>query len=219
MSVKKRDGKEIPVTFNLQEIELYGMKKIVANIKSLELVENLTVEVEELKDDILLKEFNYSTQLNVLENFVKQKGLIIPDNLAKESNLVNWNDNYSIGLHIIDQQHKKWIEFINSLYKSFKNEIPAKEIEEDILKLLDYTDYHFGFEEKYLEDFKCDNTGDHKKKHEMFVTKIKKFQVQFSEGNQDAVYKLIVYVNNWVLNHIQNEDQEYVDCFKRNGLV
>ena len=219
LNITKRDGQEAPVQFNLQEIELYGLKKLIANIKSLEKVEKLTVELEELKDDILLKEFNYTTQLNVLENFVKQEGLTIPKNLAKESNLVNWNDNYSIGLHIIDQQHKKWIDFINSLYKSFKNQISAKELEEDILKLIDYTDYHFGFEEKYLEDFDCNNTDEHKKSHEKFVAKIKNFQLQFSEGNQDAVYKLIVYINNWVLNHIQTEDQDYVDCFKKNGLV
>jgi len=219
MTVKKRDGQEIEVLFNLQEIELYGLKKLIANIKTLEKVNNLTQELEELKEYILFKEFNYSTQLNVLENFVKQKGLKIPDNLAKESNLINWNDNYSIGLHIIDQQHKKWIDFINNLYKAYKNNISKEELNEEIFKLLDYTDYHFGFEEKYLEDFNCENEEEHKKSHENFVIKIKKFHNQFTEGNEDAVYKLIVYVNNWVLNHIQHEDLNYVGCFKKNGLV
>ena len=219
MTIKKRDGQEIQVLFNLQEIELYGLKKIIANIKSLEKTNKLALELEELKEYILFKEFNYATQLNVLENFVKQKGLKIPANLAKESNLVNWSDNYSIGLNIIDQQHKKWIDFINSLYKAFKNEVSKEEMNEEILKLLDYTDYHFGFEEKYLEDFNCNDEEAHKKTHEVFVTKIKNFQIQYTEGNEDAVYKLIVYVNNWVLHHIQEEDMAYVDCFKKNGLV
>jgi len=220
ITVKKRNGQEAPVLFNMQEIELYGLKKLIANIKTLEKEENLTEEVEVLKEEILFKEFNYKTQINVLENFIKQKGLSIPENLAKESNLINWSDKYYIGLHIIDQQHKKWIEFINNLYKSYNNKVPSKEIDEEIYKLLDYTDYHFGFEEKYLEDFHCDNVEEHEKQHEKFVIKIKSFQTQFSETKQeDAVYKLIVYVNNWVLNHIQNEDIEYLDCFKKNGLV
>jgi len=219
MTIKKRDGQEIQVLFNLQEIELYGLKKIIANIKSLEKTNKLALELEELKEYILFKEFNYATQLNVLENFVKQKGLKIPANLAKESNLINWSDNYSIGLNIIDQQHKKWIDLINSLYKAFKNEVSKEEMNEEILKLLDYTDYHFGFEEKYLEDFNCNDEEAHKKTHEVFVTKIKNFQIQYTEGNEDAVYKLIVYVNNWVLHHIQEKDMAYVDCFKKNGLV
>ncbi|MBN1252142.1 MAG: bacteriohemerythrin [Bacteroidales bacterium] len=217
--IKTRKGDEFETIMNIQEIELSGMKKLILFIKNLDQELSLTKKLDDLNEKMLLKEFNYSTHINVLENFIKQSGLVIPENLAKESNLINWSDSFSIGLNIIDQQHRKWIDFINSLYKSFKNDAPAKDISEDILKLLDYTDYHFGFEEKYLEDFKCNSGNDHKKNHEKFVSTIKKFQAQFSDGNYDAVYKIIVFLNNWVITHIQGDDKAYVECFKLNGLV
>jgi len=145
--------------------------------------------------------------------------LQIPENLESQSDLINWTDAYSIELSIIDQQHKKWIEFINILYKSFKSKAKKSEISENIAKLLDYTDYHFGFEEKYLEDFNCGNLENHKNEHALFISTIKKHQDLFAQGDLNVVYKLVIYLNNWVLNHIRESDRRYVECFKLNGLT
>ncbi len=109
-------------------------------------------------------------------------------------------------------------DIVNILYRSYKAKAKKKEVAEHISKLLDYTDYHFGFEEKYLEDFKCGNLNNHKAVHTEFVTTIKKYQIKHNAGDQEAAYRLIIYLNNWVLDHIQNDDKRYVECFKLNGL-
>ena len=171
-----------------------------------------------LKKKLMAKEFDYTTKINTLESFIHENKLQIPLDLEAQTDLITWSDKYSIQLNIIDQQHKKWIDFINILYKAYKAKAEKKEMEEHISKLLDYTDYHFGFEEKYLEDFNCGNLENHKANHAEFVATIKKYQQRYKVDDQDAVYKLIIYLNNWILNHIQTEDKRYVECFKLNGL-
>ncbi len=217
-TITDKEGKEIPVKLSMSEINFKGTRRIVMFVRSIGKLISLETELESVKEKLTYMEFDFTTKINALENFIKENNLEVPKDLEKRTELIKWNENYSIDLNIIDQQHKKWIDFINILYLSFKNEASISEINENILKLLDYTDYHFGFEEKYLEDFKCGNFEAHKHEHEQFIAKIKEYQNMIENGEYNAVYALIVYLNGWVLNHIQNDDKDYVDCFKLNGL-
>ncbi|RLD72821.1 MAG: hypothetical protein DRJ10_18435, partial [Bacteroidetes bacterium] len=167
-----KTGVEIPVQFALTEISIKTTKRMVIFIKDLGKVIELEKERNAFEEQLMSTEFDYSTQINFLHNFIKQNKLEIPSDLEKRSDLITWNESFSIELNIIDQQHKKWIDFINILYTSFKNEVPKDDINENISKLLDYTDYHFGFEEKYLEDFNCPKQEDHKLAHEKFLNTI-----------------------------------------------
>jgi len=213
-----KTGVEIPVQFALTEISIKTTKRMVIFIKDLGKVIELEKERNAFEEQLMSTEFDYSTQINFLHNFIKQNKLEIPSDLEKRSDLITWNESFSIELNIIDQQHKKWIDFINVLYSSFKNEVPKDDINENISKLLDYTDYHFGFEEKYLEDFNCPKQDDHKLAHEKFLNTIKMHQNLFNDGDYNAVYKLVIFLNSWVLHHITVDDKAYVDCFKVNGL-
>lgn len=217
-SIKNKEGTSTPVQLSMTEINSKRTKNLAVFIKDLGKLHVLEQERDVFEERLMAKEFDFSTKINFLENFIKENNLSVPKDLEKQSDLIKWNENYSIELNIIDQQHKKWIDFINILYRSFKNEVPVADINENISKLLDYTDYHFGFEEKYLEDFNCGKPDEHKKLHEKFISTIKDYQTQFNNGDYNSVYKLIVFINSWVLHHIQVEDKAYVDCFKINGL-
>ncbi|RLD81011.1 MAG: hypothetical protein DRJ10_06710, partial [Bacteroidetes bacterium] len=216
--INKKEGIEVPVQIAMTEISIKRTKRIAIFIKDLGRIEELVKERDSFEERLMSKEFDFSTKVNFLENFIKENKLKIPKDLEKRSDLLSWNESFSIDLNIIDQQHKKWIDFINILYRSFKNEAPTEEINENISKLLDYTDYHFGFEEKYLEDFNCPKQDEHKELHEKFINTIKMYQYQLADGKHNAVYKLIIFLNSWVLRHIQVDDRAYVDCFKLNGL-
>ena len=217
--IVNKAGEKIPIRLIMMDLMLRGSKMIAFFIKDLGEVDRLEKAYNTVSDQLMSKEFDLSTKINILEDFIKLNGLQLPEDIEAQSDLIKWSSKYSIDLNIIDQQHKKWIEFINVLYKSYKADAKKKEISESISKLLDYTDYHFGFEEKYIEDFNCGNLENHKREHAGFVSNIKKHKLLFDEGDNEAVYKLIIYLNNWVIKHIQTEDKRYVECFKLNGLV
>ncbi len=216
--ITDKEGKEVPVKMSMSEINFKGTRRIVMFVRNIGKLINLEAELESVKEKLTYMEFDFTTKINALENFIKENNMNFREKKKKRTELIKWNENYSIDLNIIEQKKKKWIDFINILYLSFKNEASINEINENILKLLDYTDYHFGFEEKYLEDFKCSNYEAHKYSHEQFINKIKEYQQMIENGEYKAVYALVVYLNGWVLDHIQNDDRDYVDCFKLNGL-
>ena len=87
---------------------------------------------------------------------INKQGFDVP-NEGDIAELIKWNEAYSIDLSIIDKQHLKWIEIINKLFKLFQSGKATKKLDEIYKELIDYTEYHFGFEEKYLSDFKFEN--------------------------------------------------------------
>ncbi len=218
LDIVSKNDERSPVILIMQDVLIRGKRNIALFMKDLGAIKKLEDERDEIKETLMTKDFDYTTKINTLESFIHENKLQIPDDLEAQTDLITWSNKYSIQLNIIDQQHKKWIEFVNILYKAYKAQTKKKEMAENISKFLDYTDYHFGFEEKYLEDFNCGNLENHRSRHAEFVANIKKYQQRHNSNDPDAVYKLIIYLNTWILNHIQTEDKRYVECFKLNGL-
>ena len=66
---------------------------------------------------------------------------------------IEWSEKLSIGIKVIDDQHKKLIEQINILHSAMR-EGKAKEVVGAILEeLRAYTKYHFSNEEKAFERY------------------------------------------------------------------
>lgn len=132
--------------------------------------------------------------------------------------LIKWEAAYSTGLNTIDDQHKKLIELINELHQAMKDR-KTKEVMNTILSgLVSYTKTHFKFEEDRFEKFSFPNIAAHKKKHATFVQKISAFQSEFIAGNLLLSMDIMNFLKEWLVEHIQGTDLEYVALFKKNGI-
>jgi len=179
-------------------------------------------EKEKIKSDIMeglmANEFEHILKIEYLEQKLLENDIFIDMDSFMPEDLIKWTDDYSIGLNIIDMQHKKWIELINKLYKSLKNGEAEKEFNDTYRKLIEYTEYHFGFEEKYMTDTDYYDKKNHKKVHVDFVNKIKKYHEDHKSGKVDVTYSLLLFLRPWVKEHITVNDIKYVENFKKHGL-
>lgn len=130
---------------------------------------------------------------------------------------LKWSNEYSIGLEEIDNQHKKLLNIINKLYQSFTSREENEKMEEILTEMADYTKYHFGTEERYFKQFGYKNSLDHLENHKMYVNKLATFQDDFKR-NRTITYSVMNFLRNWLVNHIQGVDREYVSLFKDNGV-
>ncbi len=217
VSMINKEEKAVPVQFKMRELSIRDQGHLVLFMKNLVAIKELEEQRDNIKETLMSKEFDYSIRVSSLEHFINQNGLIIPLDLESTADLMRWNVTYSIGLNVIDNQHRRWVEFINVLYKAYKLNSKKETVLEHIDKLLDYSDYHFGFEEKYMEDFKCNVLDEHKKSHKHFVDSIRELRMQYKQGDKRALYKLIILLHNLTASHIE-ESREYVPCFKKNGF-
>lgn len=134
----------------------------------------------------------------------------------------DWKDEYSIGIELIDKQHRRLFEIgkrIIDLAEAQDGFDHYDEIVEVIQELKEYTVYHFGYEEELMAKFKYENYEKHKFEHFFVVKKIEKFENEdFDEKQDETIMNLVRFIPDWIANHILHEDMSYKDFFISKGV-
>ncbi len=132
--------------------------------------------------------------------------------------MVEWEDKFSVGISVIDEEHKKLIGILNKAI--FANEHTGNTVE--ILELLgdmiEYARKHFQTEEAYMLKFKFPEYQLHKNEHLDFTDKTIRNYHNFISGDYQIANEILEYLKQWLVNHIQVTDKKYIDYFKKNGL-
>ena len=132
--------------------------------------------------------------------------------------IVTWSKDYEVKIDEIDQQHRKLFSMINELFASMKEGRTEASIVETVNGMLDYTQYHFKTEEDYMIKFKYPGYKRHKKEHDKFVNEVLEFYNKLQKGEQGVTLEVLVFLKDWIINHINGIDRKYVGLFKEKGL-
>lgn len=127
-----------------------------------------------------------------------------------------WTQEYEIGIDVIDQQHRRIVDYINKLF-SLESEPSKEEVNHIMLELVDYTCSHFAFEEELLEESNYDATDIHKETHKAFTDEIHRLKQRLKDG-EDIVQETADLLKSWLLQHIMHDDQSYSRHVKENIL-
>ena len=127
---------------------------------------------------------------------------------------VEWTEEYELGIQVIDDQHKKIVDYINKLV-DIGPDNTSEGLSEVVDALLDYTYSHFAFEETLMEEAGYESLDFHKQTHEAFTNRIKDLHRRFCEGEtvNEEIGELL---KNWLLNHIKEDDRSYAPIVKKN---
>ncbi|MBS6644703.1 MAG: hemerythrin family protein [Clostridiaceae bacterium] len=126
----------------------------------------------------------------------------------------SFDDSLITGNDMIDSQHKELIERINNLLVKAENK-PDKV---DSIKMLDhlaeYTEFHFGEEEKLQKEIGYPGMAEHLKKHEELRQSVQELydMLEEQEGPTDAfVEQVNKKVLEWLFSHIQGFDRSVAE--------
>ncbi len=133
---------------------------------------------------------------------------------------IPWKEEYDLGIKIIDEQHKGFVDILNSLYdlteENKKEGVNVSDIFKNIYK---YTNEHFGTEEAFFDEFDYEETVKHKLAHSDFIDKIKELEKKLIKNhNTEIFFEIMDFLENWLIEHLNDFDKKYVKCFKEHGL-
>ena len=128
---------------------------------------------------------------------------------------LEFTDELRTSNELIDTQHEELIKriaaFVQSCESGVQNKVKA-------IKMMDYmaeyTDFHFGEEEKLMESVSYPELAKHKEKHKEFVKAIADLEnmLEESEGPTDAfVEQVRKKVVDWILYHIKTFDRSVAE--------
>ena len=127
---------------------------------------------------------------------------------------IEWQDEFTTGINVIDNQHKRIINYINQLHDA--QDLDARQIvDEVLLDLIDYTLSHFAFEESLMEDAGYRALDIHKRTHDSFRERINDFHQRYKSG-EDVTDELTALLNVWLINHIAEDDSSYAPVVREN---
>jgi hemerythrin len=130
--------------------------------------------------------------------------------------VVKWDDAYSVGIELIDDQHKELVRMTNEL--SLGCQKGGSEAEIYFMKVIQgavkYVKTHFTTEEIIMDRLKYPEYLEHKKEHEEFVAEVLRDVKAFESGGKLVPLEFAQFLQKWVLNHIAKSDKRYATFFE-----
>lgn len=133
-----------------------------------------------------------------------------------------WKDEYSVGVALIDEQHKHFFEIANLLYDAAASSVVSTENALALaIEMSDYALYHLGTEEEYFKKFSYVDERLHVGAHNAYRVKMVEYldAVRKEEGDMRALIREVAdYSGNWLASHILVMDKNFSSLFRDHGL-
>jgi hemerythrin-like metal-binding protein len=129
-----------------------------------------------------------------------------------------WNDRLSVGVAVIDEDHKKLLGLTNELYDAIVDR-RGKEVLGRILDdLVDYTTFHFAREEQLFSQIGYQFAAEHKKIHDELIRQVTEIQGRYRNGSPALTLEVMDFLKSWLFDHILGSDAKYAPSFKAKGI-
>ncbi len=136
--------------------------------------------------------------------------------LSDTGTLINWSKNYSVGVTQMDKEHQRLIDIINNLYAAMRAGRSKDAIGSILNELIDYTQTHFTNEEKLMRESGYSGFDEQKRAHEALVSQIVEIQQKYRAGTALG-QEIMIFLKNWLVNHIQGMDKSYGPAMNKKG--
>lgn len=137
--------------------------------------------------------------------------------------MLNWRDEYSVGVDFLDNQHKMLFEIGNKAMTILKDNNLSHSYEEIMTifqELKNYAIFHFKSEEEYMLKINYNMFLTHKSEHDEFVEKLNELHLDetsykeieakdINTNHSSYLQGLLKFIIEWIFNHILASDRLY----------
>ena len=132
--------------------------------------------------------------------------------------LLQWTSQLSLNIQEVDRQHMKLVDLVNELDLAMRSG-RGKDVVGGVLdRLVDYTSYHFGAEERLMETHGYTGLLRHKQEHLAFVKKVVDFRAGYAQGKSGLSITVMTFLSDWLVNHIKGTDRQYAPLVISKGV-
>lgn len=122
--------------------------------------------------------------------------------------LFPWDDSYSVGVRVIDDQHRKLVSLLNDLHDAMRVGKARSILGRIFEDLVAYTKYHFSTEERLMEQHGYDGYAAHKAEHDDLTAKALDLQQRWRAGTLGISIETSEFLRAWLAHHIQGTDKQ-----------
>ncbi len=131
---------------------------------------------------------------------------------------IQWTEMLNVNVAMLNNHHKTLIALINELDDAMLTGKTRGVMGKTLQSLCDYTKYHFGEEERLMLANSYYGYTSHKKKHDIFITKVGECIEKYEDGKITVSIELMNFLRDWLKTHIMGTDKRYSQFFNDRGV-
>jgi hemerythrin len=133
--------------------------------------------------------------------------------------VVEWNDTLSVGVAAIDDEHKRFVSYLNELYDAVQNNNPSEVLGQTLENLVAYAIGHFNHEELLFSQTDYPDADEHKKQHDELLGRVATLKGRYRQGtNPQLVLDVLEFLYDWLTDHLMTYDKKFGPYLNARGI-
>lgn len=120
--------------------------------------------------------------------------------------LIEWKDEYRVGVPAVDEEHRDLIELINTLHDNIRAQSHAPDVLEFLGEIYARIASHFALEELLMRQNDYDEYAEHKSDHEQLLEEIRDIMDDYEDGRLLNDDDLAQRLDRWFGVHFRTRD-------------
>lgn len=129
--------------------------------------------------------------------------------------LLSWQDNYRVGVPLIDAEHQYIFKLINEFHDKHALGNTRSEVLQVLNRLVAYAEEHFQHEETLMRDIGYPRLARQQDLHEKLYSSIFALNEKLSLDAAKVDAETMRFLKNWIVEHILKEDMDIGDFMRR----
>jgi len=123
--------------------------------------------------------------------------------------LLEWRENFSIGIAEVDHEHRELIGLINSLHAALGDDRASGQVEAFLGEIFADIAAHFALEERVMRERRYDAQGEHKADHERLLDQLRDMMDEQAEGVELNDARFGGQLAEWFAGHFRTHDARF----------
>jgi len=120
--------------------------------------------------------------------------------------LLQWKDQYSVGIEAVDHEHRELIDLINRLYEELTTRRSKDAVEAFFGDIFRGISAHFALEERFMKEHRYERLSSHKADHERLLDEIRDIMEFARDSETLDQTELAARLDAWFSRHFETHD-------------
>lgn len=120
--------------------------------------------------------------------------------------LIEWRDEFSVGVPEVDYEHQELVRLINELFTHISTQGQGPEVLGYLGEIYARISAHFALEEKVMRAHDYDHYQAHKQDHEILLDELRDIMDDYEMGKSPGIEQLAEKLTAWFVEHFKKQD-------------
>ncbi|MGA8668437.1 MAG: hemerythrin family protein [Terracidiphilus sp.] len=123
-----------------------------------------------------------------------------------------------VGVQAMDDQHGILMDTLNALRQQLARGNGSARLNEQMARLIEFTDMHFGCEESLLRRYGFPGLEQHRAAHQRLMEQIRQAVSRADRGDDAELHRMLGFVRGQYVEHVEGPDREYGRWLNERGV-